>query len=226
MPAGNPGAAQGAPVQQMMPGMLRSGVSGGFMPQQTMGATSPRPMGSMAFPGQGRGVEGGFPGGREGGFPGGRDRPMHSDPMPMPGAGGGNGIPAFDRPTFPGQGNGVAGGFPGQGGMDRRPGVPVPAFDRPNAPQFPGQGAGGFGPQAFGVPGGTGQMPPQQLGGEQGQMARQQAFERLQGMGLPPEVMQRIMSHSQGIPAPAFDRPNAPAFPGQGGPFMPGGRTY
>ena len=185
------------------------------MPMQTMGAPAPRPMGPpMAFPGQAN--DGAFPGqggGVSGGFPGGGmprpempgARPMHSQPMPMPQMQGEmnrdpRGVPAWERPTFPGQGQGVSGGFPGQRDMmmDRRQGIPQPAFNRPNAPAFPGQGAGGFGPQAFGVPGGTGPMPPQQMGGDQGQMARQAALERIQGMGLPPEVMQRIMSGWRG----------------------------
>jgi hypothetical protein len=67
-----------------------------------------------------------------------------------------------------------------------------------NRREFPGQGA--FPGQANGgvFPGGGQGASPASPGGGQGDIARQRAMERIQGMGLPPEIMQRIMGGING----------------------------
>lgn len=188
-----PGQANGG----QFPGQGR-GVEGGFpgqggpmMPRRS----EPMPMPQMQgdFPGRSQGpiTLGGFP--ANGGFRGDIRGPdgMNAQPprvgpefsrdsVANPGMNRDpRGIPAFDRPAFPGQGGGVEGGFPGQGDFPRRS-EPMP---------MPG---GDFGPQAFGVPGGTGPMLPQDA------MANRQMNDRPNWSGLSPEVMQLIMGGWRG----------------------------
>jgi hypothetical protein len=108
------------------------------------------------------------------GMPFGGQRPMPAGPMPM--------MPPSGGPpsAFPGQANG--GQFPGP--------MPFPGGGgRPPMPQMPPQHS-----QPMPMP----QMQPQAFQGGGGPDPRARAMERMQGLNLPPEMLQRIMASMGG----------------------------